>query len=125
MKTSRIYFVIFISIIALTACNYGYHENVTFIESSTIENFPIPENAEMTTNRTPTNPKIEKYELYKLTSGRQELILPQRYLEEIEAWGWIELEEERFGVKNVFKKEDKKVWFIIEDGVFSITEISE
>ncbi|WP_216830245.1 hypothetical protein [Alkalihalobacterium elongatum] len=125
MKTILIYFVLFLSIITLVACNQGYHENVTFIESSAIESFPIPENAEVTTDRTPTQPNIEKYVLYKLRNGRHGMLPPQRYLEEIKAWGWTELEEERFGVKNVFKKDEIKVWLVYENDVFSISEVSE
>ncbi|WP_096186019.1 hypothetical protein [Evansella halocellulosilytica] len=122
--------LLFIQIISLLllliACTDKYSEQVGYKPSQIHDQIPVPKNAEMI-NGEANNETIKESVFYKLNKigGEQGLYPPLAYIEEIEEWGWEQLEEERMGGTFTFIKEDIKIWVIIDEDGFSIHTLDD
>ncbi|WP_078553707.1 hypothetical protein [Bacillus alkalicellulosilyticus] len=107
----------------LVGCNTS---NIVFVSSSVHDEFPVPEKAEILES-TFDNPHIVKGETFKIPNigGKQGLISPQPYFDEIKAWGWDELEKEQLGHVYFFKKDNSVIALAIEEHSFSIYQMEE
>lgn len=105
--------------------NYEY-ESGGYTESSVNEEFPVPVNAESSKAQY-NNPNINYGEKYSLENigGEQGLYQPTEYFDVIKEWGWKEVENERMGHVQFFKKEDTIISIEIQEDYFHLYEMKE
>ena len=105
--------------------NYDY-ESDGYKKSLVNEEFPVPVNAE-SSNAQYNNPNVKYGEKYSIENigGELGIYPPQEYFEEIERWGWKEVENERMGHVQFFKKEDTIISFVIQEDYFHLYEMKE
>ncbi|WP_336823831.1 hypothetical protein [Sporosarcina sp. USHLN248] len=111
--------------VLLTGCTYEYTEEDGYRMAVINEGFPVPKNAYELRPEDCTT-EITKSAKYKLKGiGDEEGTPPKDYLEEIQRWGWTELEDKRVGHVHYFEKEGKIMSLIIQKNVFDVFEMSE
>lgn len=105
--------------------NYEY-ESGGYTESMVNEEFPVPVNAQ-SSNAQYNDPNVKYGEKYSLENigGEQGLYQPTEYFDEINQWGWKEVENERMGHVQFFKKEDTIISIVIQEDYFHLYEMKE
>ena len=105
--------------------NYEY-ESGGYTASLVNEEFPVPVNAESSEAQS-TNPYIKYGKKYTLENigGEQGLYPPTEYFDEVKEWGWEEVENERMGHVQFFKKEDTIISIVIHEDYFHLYEMKE
>ncbi|ANY75368.1 hypothetical protein [Paenibacillus ihbetae] len=94
--------------------------------SAVHDDFPVPEQA-VEREAIFENPNIAKGVTYELENigGEQGLYPPVSYLEQIQASGWIEIEEERLGHVHFFRKADTKIALEIREDSIDVYELKQ
>jgi len=105
--------------------NYEY-ESGGYTESLVNEEFPVPVNAE-SSNVQYNDPNVKYGEKYTLENigGETGLYQPTEYFDEINKWGWKEVENERMGHVQFFEKEDMIISIVIQEDYFHLYEMKE
>lgn len=117
--------ILIVGTIMMTGCAYEYAKEDGYRMAVINEGFPIPKNAYELEPEDCTN-VIAKSAKYKLKDiGDEEGTPPQDYLDEIERWGWTELEDKRVGHVHYFEKKGKVMSLIIQQNVFDVFEMSD
>ena len=117
--------MLLLAAMVMTGCSYHYAEEDGYRMSVINSGFPVPKNAyEIRPEECTT--EIAKSAKYKLKDiGDEEGTPPADYLNEIEVWGWTEIEDKRAGHVHYFKKEGKIMSLIIQKNVFDVFEMSD
>lgn len=128
-KNTIIMVMLSLFFVVLIGCTSVYEEPVdTYKTSSVHDDFPIPNSATLLQTITETgNPNMDhgaKYEV-KGIGGEQGLTLPTRYFQEIQTYGWVELEDKRAGHFHYFEKDDKVVALEIRENSIGVYEMIE
>lgn len=109
----------------LSGCSYTYAHDDGYRMAVINEGFPVPKNAYEVKPEDCTT-EIAKSAKYKMKDiGDEEGTPPDDYLQEIEKWGWEEIEEARIGNVHYFKKNKKIISLIIQRDIFDVFEMSD
>lgn len=109
-------FILCIVIGILAGCGTKEPSWQSFQGALNEKSFPVPKEAN-SPDRTTTNVAMD-YVRYSLPGLKEKKSIPEPYLEEIEAWGWIELEKEGTGSSRVFQKDGLNVHVTVHDDYF-------
>ncbi|MBE1553034.1 hypothetical protein [Sporosarcina limicola] len=117
--------ILLLASMVMTGCVYQFTEEDGYRMSVINNGFPVPKNAyELQPEDCTTEiAKSAKYSLENI--GDEEGTPPEDYLEEIQNWGWAEMEDKRVGHVHYFKKEGKIISLIIQKDIFDVFEMSD
>lgn len=106
-------------------CSNVYSEEDGYRMAVINEGFPIPKEAYEVRPEECTT-EIAKSAKYRLKGiGDEEGRPPEHYLQEIEKWGWMELEDRRRGHMHYFEKRGKIMALLIQQDVFDVFEMTD
>lgn len=119
-------FIICLLFLCLGGCSSTNEEITSYIKAGINEDFPVPANSESSKAKF-NNIYIKTGEKYSLKNigGEQGLYPPSDYFEEINNWGWEELEEERMGHVHFFSKGNTIISIVIKEDYFELYEMKE
>jgi len=121
MKRTRRFWTLIILCIAvglLAGCGTKEPSWQSFEGALNEKSFPVPKEAN-SPDRTTTNAAMD-YVRYSLQGLKEEDSIPDPYLDEIEAWGWIEQKKEEIGSSRVFQKDGLNVHVTVHDDYFIV-----
>jgi len=121
MKRTRGFWTLFIlSIVVglLAGCGTKEPSWQSFEGALNEKSFPIPKEAN-SPDRTTTNAAMD-YVRYSLPGLKEKDSIPDPYLEEIKAWGWVEVKQknDESVVSRVFQKDGLNVHITVHDDYF-------
>ncbi|WOV87196.1 hypothetical protein QWT69_15250 [Sporosarcina oncorhynchi] len=125
MKRVLLPVLLVVAAAVMSGCVYEYTEQDGYRMAVINEGFPVPKNAYEVKAEDCTT-VIAKSAKYKLKGiGDEEGTPPEDYLEEIQRWGWTELEDKRVGNVHYFEKKGKIMSLIIGPNIFDVFEMSD
>lgn len=109
----------------LVGCSNVYSAEEGYRMAIINHGFPVPKNASEIRPEACTGEiaKSAKYRLKGISNENGEP--PADYLEEIEAWGWVEQEERRLDNVRFFEKDGKIISLVFQKNVFDVFELTD
>lgn len=86
--------------------------------------FPVPNDAVLFKGGA-KNPNIKNYAKYIWNEADETKSIPDQFLREIEASGWIEKKTEQMGAMRVFEKNGTVMWLTTHDGFITLSEFKK
>ncbi len=120
----RVLILLFI-VSMMVGCSNVYSEEEGYRMAVINQGFPVPKNASELKPEVCTTEiaKSAKYSLKDIGGEQEEP--PAHYLEEIQKWGWTELENKQIGNVHYYTKEGKIISLVFQKDKFDVFEMSD